>query len=118
MAAVLTGGEAAGIQDFLDVGIDLACFGDSEGARAWWYRAAKCGENNAMRCCTPWLFEEDWISHEQLAPPRCLAGDVDAMVLVADRLDANGFQEDAWLWRLAGGGSGRPRVVVDDLGLP
>lgn len=40
------------------------------------------------------------------------------MVLVAERLEANGFQEDAWLWRLAGGGSGRPRVVVDDLGLP
>lgn len=119
VAAVLTGGEAAGIQDFLDVGIDLACFGDSEGARAWWYRAAKWGENNAMRLLyTLALFEEDWISHEHWLHRAALAGDVDAMVLVADRLDANGFQEDAWLWRLAGGGSGRPRVVVDDLGLP
>ena len=60
VAAALVDGAAAAGQDFLDVGIDLACFGDSEGARAWWYRAAKRGENNAMRLLyTLARFEED-----------------------------------------------------------
>ena len=64
VSAALVDGAAAAGQDFLDVGIDLACFGDSEGARAWWYRAAKRGENNAMRLLyTLARFEEDWISH-------------------------------------------------------
>jgi len=119
VAAALTGGEAASVQDFLDVGIDLACFGESEGDRAWWYLAADRGENNGMRLLyTLARFQEDWISHEHWLHRAALAGDLDAMIQVAARLEANGFQEDSWLWRLAGGGYGRPRVVVDDLGLP
>ena len=45
VAAALTGGEAASVQDFLDVGIDLACFGDSEGV-------SRCSEDftNAQIC--------------------------------------------------------------------